>query len=186
MTIYYSLFSQRQLLCSLFSRVRGSIRKSKMHGRLFCLFSFFFCMHFAVVTKGRVYQRDRRCSLFLSLSSFKRAETRAVWVQTRVSWIGRRTFIQGAHNRYRGHNNKACACKIRRVQLRVTRVSFERGDCLLLIVKKKPMTQQRTLSFCCHMHERELSRGLFVTQRSVVNVRVDTIYSWLCQQADND
>lgn len=98
--------------------------------------SLFFCMHFAVVTKRRVYQRDRRCSLFLSLS-FKRAETRAAWVQTRVSWIGRRTFIQGAHNRYRGHNNKACACKIRCVQLRVTRVSFERGDCLLLIVKKK-------------------------------------------------
>lgn len=118
----------------------------------------------------------------------KERKRRAAWVQTRVSWIERRTFTQGAHNRYRGHNNKACACKTRRSRA-APRASFERRDCLLPIIKEKTTSRRRnnfTLSFCHRTHKWELSHGLFVTQRSVANVRVDTIYSWLCQQADND
>ena len=141
-------------------------------------FSYFchaFCCH-AVTAKGRVYQRDRRCSLFLSLSSLKRAEmlhclstnprvvNRMENIYTRRSW------------RYRSYNSKSWACETCR--LRASRVCFECDkDCFFPTEKKTCRCSDCTL---CMYVVRIYENVVFLSRQLVANV--DAIYSWLCQQ----
>jgi len=69
------------------------------------------------------------------------------------------------------------ACKTRRPHA-APRVSFELGGLSLPDWKKTTMHRRSDCTlFARRTHTRDLSRGLFVTQRSVANVRVDAIYS---------
>jgi len=103
----------------------------------FSSFCHAFCCH-AVTAKGRVYQRDRRCSLFLSLSSLKRAEMLHCWVQTRV--VNRTENIYTRRSWwYRSYNSKSWACETCRLRA-ASRVCFECGkDCFFPTEKKKTM-----------------------------------------------
>jgi len=128
-------------------------------------FSYFchaFCCH-AVTAKGRVYQRDRRCSLFLSLSSLKRAEmlhclstnprvvNRTENIYTRRSWW------------YRSYNSKSWACETCRLRA-ASRVCFECGkDCFFPTEKKNDAVIARFVCTSYVYIVRIWERGLFVS-----------------------